>query len=439
MALNSSSFIPSVSLAEYHYELPADRIATHPLAERDSSRLLVCALAGGAIGHRTFTDLPSLLPRDAMLIINSTRVVRARIIMQRRSGGRVEIFLLEPLLPSSDPARALIAQGESTWVCMVGGARKLAREGELRGRAMMDDGVELELSASLAGEHPDGFLVRFVWSPATLSFAEVLETVGRIPLPPYIKRDVTGDDAATYQTVYAREEGAVAAPTAGLHFTPALLGSLAARGVAIEQVALHVGAGTFKQVKGEVAAHEMHQERISVARASLGAIIAHARRRETSACAPFVLVGTTSLRTMESLYWFGVKLIAGDHPGGDELLVEQWDPYRLAAQVGEEHLPSQAEALGAVERWLLERDLPAVAGRTGIMIVPGYRFRVCDALITNFHQPESTLILLVGALLGRDLWRHVYDTALAGGYRFLSYGDACLFIRGRFGDDFPSP
>jgi S-adenosylmethionine:tRNA ribosyltransferase-isomerase len=430
---NPRSVVPPVSLAEYHYDLPDSRIATHPLPERDRSRLLVTDVAAGAISHHIFSDLPSLIPADAMLVVNSTRVVRARIIMQRRTGGRVEIFLLEPVEPSNDPARALAAHGESIWACMVGGARKLAKEGELRGSFAAPDGGEIELRASLAGEHPEGFLIRFRWSPEALSFAELLEAAGKIPLPPYIKRDATDEDAGTYQTVYAREEGAVAAPTAGLHFTPAVLDALERRGVKIERVALHVGAGTFKQVKGEVAEHEMHQERIVVARDTLAALIDHAERRERSMSSPFVLVGTTSLRTMESLYWLGARLIAGEKVEG-ELLVEQWDPYRLTDELGEARLPSPADALRAVERWRASHGMGAVGGRTGIMIVPGYRFMICDALITNFHQPGSTLILLVGALLGHDLWRRVYRTALEEGYRFLSYGDACLFVRERFGE-----
>jgi len=428
-----ASYIPRVSLDEYSYTLPPDRIAEHPLPERDRSRLLVCSVAEGRIEHHIFRDLPALISSDAMMVLNETRVVRARIVMQRPTGGRVELFLLEPVEPSPDPALALAAAGDAVWICMVGGARKFAREGELHGR-FVHDGVELALRASLLGRQGEGFLVRFQWEPAGLGMGDVLEIVGRIPLPPYIKREATDDDARTYQTVYARREGAVAAPTAGLHFTPELIGELRAKGVRMERVALHVGAGTFKQVKGDVTEHEMHQERIAVSGNTLAALREHAHLRENSGGHPFVVVGTTSIRTLESLYWFGARLLLGDcSPDSDELLVEQWDPYRLASQ--HERLPSLPESLDAVERWRTGRSPGTVTGRTGIIIVPGYRFRCCDALITNFHQPGSTLILLVGALLGHDLWHRVYEEALATGYRFLSYGDSSLLaLNGRIFD-----
>lgn len=419
-----AAYIPSVSLADYSYDLPDDRIAPFPLQQRDASRLLVCDVRDGSINHRSFGDLPSLIPSDALLVLNDTRVVRARIVMYRPTGGRIEIFLLDPVEPSHDPAIALTAQGEAVWSCMIGGARKLVAEGELH--SQFGDGGTF--SATVESRVDDGFRVRFRWTPESLTLAEVLEEVGRVPLPPYIKRDATADDAATYQTVYAEQEGAVAAPTAGLHFTPTTLDVLRERGVRIERVTLHVGAGTFKQVKDEdVAGHQMHQERIAVTSATLAAMIAHAERRERSYAAPFVIVGTTSLRTVESLYWFGAGLIFGDVVEGAELVVEQWDPYRLTAEM--DALPTLVEALYAVDRWRDDRE--SVSGRTRILIVPGYEFRCCDALITNFHQPGSTLILLVGALLGRELWRRVYREALAEGYRFLSYGDSSLLIRGR--------
>jgi S-adenosylmethionine:tRNA ribosyltransferase-isomerase len=419
-----ASYIPSVSLSDYSYDLPESRIAPFPLAERDTSRLLVCDIPSGRIDHRTFSELPSLIPSDAMLILNDTRVVRARIVMHRPTGGRVEIFLLDPLEPSHDPALALAAHGECIWSCMIGGARKVAGGGGLHG-TFGEDG---EFSATVEGRVEDGFRVRFKWRPESLTFAEVLEAVGRIPLRPYIKRDETDADDVTYQTVYAEQEGAVAAPTAGLHFTPTTLSSLTSKGVQITRVTLHVGAGTFKQVKGDdVTAHQMHQERIAVSAGTLGAMIAHAKRRRDSLSSPFVIVGTTSLRTLESLYWFGARLLAHDDVGEDELVVEQWDPYRLSR----EHLPDLVDALVAVDHWRGDRD--AVTGRTRILIVPGYEFRCCDALVTNFHQPGSTLILLVGALLGHSLWKRVYDEALANGYRFLSYGDSSLLVRGRMG------
>jgi S-adenosylmethionine:tRNA ribosyltransferase-isomerase len=423
--------LPHVSLRDFHYDLPEDRIATFPLAERDSSRLLVCDVRSARIDHHTFSDLPSLIPSDAMLVMNDTRVVRARIVMRKETGGRIEFFLLEPAGPSRDPAVALAARGTSTWTCMIGGARKI-RSGDRLEAVVLRDAAELSLRVTVLGEDAGGgYRVAFAWTPDDASFAELLETIGTVPLPPYIKRATSPGDAEGYQTVYATNEGAVAAPTAGLHFTRKVLAELEAKGVAQERVTLHVGAGTFRPVKGErIEEHRMHEERIVIARGTLDHLRRHAALRAASAGHPFVPVGTTTLRTLESLYWFGVRIIAGEVTEGEDLLAAQWDPYRLERKLAGR--PDPSEALDAVEEWRRAHDLDTIAGRTGLLIVPGYRFAFCDALITNFHQPGSTLILLVGALLGRELWRQVYDQALANGYRFLSYGDSSLLIAGRF-------
>lgn len=415
--------IPSVSMADFEYDLPAERIAAYPLRERDASRLLVCHAQSHVIEHRTFADLPSLLPHDAMLVVNDTRVVRARIVVHKQTGGRVEFFLLDPVEPSIDPAIALGAHGETTWRCLVGGARKLRGAGSMQHRLGSGD----VLTTEIAGEDEDGFLVRFRWS-GDRSFAEVLEAAGRVPLPPYIKRDPEATDVADYQTVYAEFAGSVAAPTAGLHFTTRVLERIVEKGIRIARLTLHVGAGTFRQVKSSDARlHEMHQERISVSSHALEQLIAHAHRRSTSAGSPFVVVGTTSLRTLESLYWFGVRLLAHDGADSlDELFVDQWDSYRLEQTIDD--LPKVSDALESINAWRRARGAERIEGTTRIMIVPGYRARVCDALITNFHQPGSTLILLVGALLGRNLWREVYDNALVSGCRFLSFGDSSLLI-----------
>jgi S-adenosylmethionine:tRNA ribosyltransferase-isomerase len=407
-------------MADFHYDLPSDRIAAYPLLERDRSRLLVCSVESDSITHRTFRDLPDLLPDDALIVVNDTRVVRARIVMQKPTGGRVEFFLLEPLAPSHDPAITLAAHGTSTWRCLIGGARRVRSIGTIEQTLPSGD----RLSAELVGEDGEGFCVRFAWSGDS-SFSELLESAGRVPLPPYIKRDAEERDAETYQTVYAELAGSVAAPTAGLHFTPRILDELREKGIVMARLTLHVGAGTFRQVKGEDAAeHDMHQERISVRATTLEKLIDHARLRRERPHAPIVIVGTTSLRTIESLYWFGVRLAVGE--SFEELCVEQWDPYRLEAQGRD--LPDLVESLERVDAWRRERGLEHVEGSTRIMIVPGYRVRACDALLTNFHQPGSTLVLLVGALLGRDLWRRVYDAALADGYRFLSYGDSSMLV-----------
>ena len=411
-------------MSDFDYDLPADRIAAYPLARRDRSRLLVCDASSGGIEHRVFADLSTLLPDDTLLVVNDTRVVRARIVVKKPSGGRIEFFLLEPTAPSIDPAIALSTTQSTTWRCLIGGARRARATGAIT--QTLPGGTVL--SAEIVGEDEEGFIVTFSWTGA-LSFSEILEDAGQVPLPPYIKREADATDAQSYQTVYAALEGSVAAPTAGLHFTPELLASLESRGISIARVTLHVGAGTFRQVKSQRAGdHEMHQERISIDEATLATLIEHARRRRDSSGSPFVVVGTTSLRTLESLYWFGVRLMAGEctEEKSDELQVEQWDPYRLEQL--RVNLPPADEALAIVDAWRHARGLRRIEGVTRIMIVPGYRTRMCDALITNFHQPASTLILLVGALLGRDLWKRAYDEALVRGYRFLSYGDSSLLV-----------
>lgn len=416
----------------FHYHLPDDRIALRPLAERDGSKLLVCDVRDSSISHRTFRDLPFLLPNDALLVLNDTRVVRARIVMRKPTGGRVEFFLLEPIAPSHDPAIALAAQGEATWNCMVGGARRLRQGSSVEGRFLMN-GEEFQLVATILDSVPDGRAVRFEWFPVEVSFADLLDAAGSIPLPPYIHRPADETDSETYQTVYAQQSGAVAAPTAGLHFTDQTFAQLQQRGIQTAQVTLHVGAGTFKQVKGEVAEHDMHEEQISITTQALRLLIEQGKRQQKSENAPFVMVGTTSLRTVESLYWFGVRLLRndGDARASQELSVAQWDPYRLMET--NPNLPLPDEAFSAVDQWRSQQQKERITGRTKILIVPGYQFRACDVLITNFHQPGSTLILLVGAFLGQTLWQNVYKTALQEGYRFLSYGDSSLLIRGRCG------
>lgn len=416
----------------FDYHLPEDRIAVRPLAQRDGSKLLLCDARNGSVAHHTFRQLPALLPADSLLVMNDTRVVRARIVMRKPTGGRVEFFLLEPVAPSHDPAITLAACGMATWNCMVGGARRL-RQGVLVEGTFLMEGKEVQLSATLLGPAPDGFAVRFQWSPAGLPFADLLDAAGSIPLPPYIHRPADESDSESYQTVYAQQSGAVAAPTAGLHFTNQIFAELQRRGIQTARVTLHVGAGTFKQVKGEIGEHDMHEERIAVAAGMMRALIEQGKRQRESVGAPFVMVGTTSLRTVESLYWFGVRLLRndGDARGASELSVAQWDPYRLAES--DPALPLPDEAFAAVEGWRSSQQMEAVTGRTKILIVPGYRFRACDALVTNFHQPGSTLILLVGAFLGHDLWQQVYQAALREGYRFLSYGDSSLLIQGRCG------
>jgi S-adenosylmethionine:tRNA ribosyltransferase-isomerase len=421
-ALASLLFMPTplpptaphqLRIQDFHYDLPAGRIAPEPLPDRAASRLLVSR--AGVLSDKIFRDLPGELPADSLLIFNDTQVVRARLLAHRPSGGAVELFCLEPVAPHRALELALQQTAAATWRCLVGNGRRwksgpVTLEFSFAGQPAT---LWAERQATEAGGES---LIDFRWEPSSLPFAEVLRAAGHLPLPPYLHRPDTAIDAVRYQTVYAAHEGAVAAPTAGLHFTPELLHELAQRGVATGQVTLHVGAGTFQPVKADTMAdHPMHAEPIIVQASMLRQLLAHRPR-------PVIAVGTTSLRTLESLYWLGAALVR--QPTQLDLTVSQWQPY-------EEILPDVAPgtALQALLTHLEATGSDALEASTRLLIAPGYRFRLVQGLITNFHQPESTLLLLVAALLGPD-WRAVYEHALAHGYRFLSYGDSSLLLPG---------
>ncbi len=403
-------------IQDFHYELPADRIAPEPLPDRAASRLLVSR--AGVITDKTFRDLPGELPADSLLIFNDTRVVRARLLARRPTGGAVELFCLEPVAPHRTLELALQQTGACTWRCLVGNGRRWKS-----GPVTLDftfAGQSATLWAERQATETGGeSLIDFRWEPASLPFAEVLRAAGHLPLPPYIHRPDTATDAVRYQTVYAAHEGAVAAPTAGLHFTPEVLADLAARGIASGYVTLHVGAGTFQPVKAETMAdHPMHAEPIIVQASLLRQLLAHRSR-------PVIAVGTTSLRTLESLYWLGAALARQPAAPGTDLRVEQWQPY-AALPPGEAEITPEA-ALQALLDYLDASGSAAIEASTQLLIAPGYRFRLVRGLITNFHQPESTLLLLIAALLGLG-WRTVYEHAILHGYRFLSYGDSSLLL-----------
>ncbi|MVN78456.1 S-adenosylmethionine:tRNA ribosyltransferase-isomerase [Hymenobacter sp. HMF4947] len=401
-------------IQDFHYHLPAERIAPEPLADRAASRLLVSR--AGVISDKTFRDLPGELPTDSLLIFNNTRVVRARLLAKRPTGGAVELFCLEPVAPHRALELALQQTESCTWRCLVGNGRRW-KEGPVS-LAFSFAGQPATLWAERQAAEAGGeSLIDFRWQPASLPFAEVLRAAGHLPLPPYLHRPDTATDAVRYQTVYAAHEGAVAAPTAGLHFTPEIIAELAARGIATGHVTLHVGAGTFQPVKAEAMAdHPMHSEPIIVQASLLQQLLAHQPR-------PVMAVGTTSLRTLESLYWLGAALLQNPGTTPAELEVSQWQPYADGLA------PTPSEALQALLAYLDATGSAAIEARTRLLIAPGYRFRLVQGLITNFHQPESTLLLLVAALLGPG-WRAVYDHALAHGYRFLSYGDSSLLLPG---------
>ncbi len=390
----------------FTYELPAERIAQRPLAERDQAKLLV--FRDGAIRDEHFRDLADHLPEGTLLVLNDTRVVKARIVFHRSTGARIECMVLEP--EARRPMEQALQDREGTrWWCMVGNAKRWI--GEQLGIGEAPERLLAERKELRNGEH----LVEFTWADGS-TFAEMLARHGDVPLPPYMKRGAEPGDVARYNTVFGAHDGSVAAPTASLHFTPSVLRSLEKKRIETTKVTLHVGAGTFLPVKAErMDGHPMHSEQVRIPRTTVE------RLRDAVGKSSIVPVGTTALRTIESLCWFGDDLVEGRVAG--EMSVGQWRPYENTAQ-------DTKASLEAVLRWMDEQGVDEVAGRTALMIAPGYRFRLADGLVTNFHQPGSTLLLLVAALLGED-WRKVYDHALAADYRFLSYGDGSLLWRAR--------
>jgi S-adenosylmethionine:tRNA ribosyltransferase-isomerase len=393
-----------ISIADYTYDLPTDQIAHHPLAERDASRLLIDR--GGVITEDIYRHIAGHLPEDSLLVFNNTRVVEARIEFRKPTGARVEIFCLEPPPDYGGIANALAQTGQVHWHCLIGGASKW-KHGQVL-RKELPDGLVLE--ARYLERQGDSFLISLSWTPAELSFGELLHKAGFIPLPPYIHREADAEDSQRYQTIYARQDGSVAAPTAGLHFTRAIFESLQLRNIRHRFVTLHVGAGTFLPVKSAtLGGHTMHIEFIDVSREFILEL------RETLAAGkPVIAVGTTSTRTLESLYWLGV--------GSDDLVVRQWDAY------GEQgHGVTAVEALGRLLARMQQRGMERLVTTTQLLISPGYKWKIVSALVTNFHQPESTLLLLIASFIGED-WRKVYDHALKNGFRFLSYGDGCLLF-----------
>ncbi len=405
--------VPDIRIDDYVYELPASLIADYPLAQRDQSKLLISR--NGQLSESRFHQIDQFLDPDSMLIMNNTRVVQARLLFAKPSGARVEIFCLEPLYPVADMERALSQGPAVEWKCLVGQAKKW-KSGKLS-----HENQEVTFWAELIEKTDDHYRIRFSWKPDHLSFGQVLELAGHTPLPPYIKRAAELTDRQTYQTVYARARGSVAAPTAGLHFTEELFKKLRQKGLSCHALTLHVGAGTFKPVSTEtIGRHQMHQEQFHAGRPLIEAIANHD--------GPLVAVGTTSMRTLESLYWTGVRLLAGDVPASGYVHLTQWFPYSWDGVV-----PSRAEAMRSILDWLDREGLDGVHGETSLIIVPGYRFHVVDTLITNFHQPRSTLLLLVAAFTG-PIWKDAYQYALDNGFRFLSYGDSCLFFKGGHAD-----
>lgn len=401
------SGVKDISIEEYDYPLPEERIAKYPLPERDASNLLV--LKDNKIKKSQFKHIGDFLPQDALLVFNETKVIRARLQFHKATGSRIEIFCLEP---EKDYQVAFSATSPVRWKCLIGNSKRW-KEG-LLSMELTVGGKPVVLSAERIFQNDQYAEIEFSWTPATLPFASVLEAAGEIPLPPYLHRDAEPDDRDRYQTVFARYDGSVAAPTAGLHFTQPLIAALRDQGFAFDEVTLHVGAGTFKPVATDtIGEHAMHSETIVVRKSLMQNLISHFGK-------PIIPVGTTSTRTLESLYWIGVML-KEQGMALRPLHVEQWFPY-------EDHAPlSAAEALQNIVDYLDEHGLTRLEASTALMIAPSYKMRVITGLITNFHQPKSTLLLLVSALIG-ERWKDCYRFALDNGFRFLSYGDSCLFL-----------
>jgi S-adenosylmethionine:tRNA ribosyltransferase-isomerase len=398
-----------IKIADYDYPLPDERIAKYPLAQRDTSKLLV--YRKGEVNEEKFTSLPSLLPSNSLMVFNNTKVIQARMHFHKTTGALIEIFCLEPAAPV-DYALNFQQKEKCSWLCMIGNLKKwkegnLAREIEVKGQS-------ITLTATRGERHGNSHWIDFAWNNSSINFADILEVFGELPIPPYLNRKTEEKDKQTYQTVYSKIKGSVAAPTAGLHFTDQVLNDLSTHNIACEEVTLHVGAGTFKPVKSEaIKEHEMHTEHIVVSRHLLQQLLAYD--------AQVTAVGTTSVRTLESLYYLGIMLHKHSDLEEKELHVTQWQPYENEIQL------SPIEALQEVANYLDRNDLELLHASTQIIIAPGYHYKIVKRIVTNFHQPKSTLLLLVSAFVKGD-WRKIYDYALAHDFRFLSYGDSSLLM-----------
>ena len=404
-----------IQISDYNYELPDERIAKFPKEQRDHSKLLL--YRQGEVGEDVFYNLPKYLPKGALMVMNNTRVIQARLHFRKsnekgeNTGALIEIFLLEPAQPA-DYEQMFQTTERCAWLCLVGNLKKW-KEGALVRRITIKD-EEIEVRATRRGEHGTSQWIDFEWS-GLVSFAEILDAMGELPIPPYLNRETQESDLSTYQTVYSKIKGSVAAPTAGLHFTDAVLNELDASGIEREELTLHVGAGTFRPVKSAtIGEHEMHTEYIAVRRHTIERLIAH------EGCA--IAVGTTSVRTLESLYYMGLKVLRNPDIKEEDLHVSQWEPYNVQRSTFNVQC-----VLQALLDWMIRHELTVLHSSTQIIIAPGYDYHLVKMLITNFHQPQSTLLLLVSAFVKGD-WHKIYDYALSHDFRFLSYGDSSLLI-----------
>ena len=399
-----------IHISDYNYPLPDDRIAKYPLAQRDQSKLLV--YHHGEVSQDRFCNLTKYLPQHALMVFNNTRVIQARMHFHKSTGALIEIFLLEPAVPA-DYEQMFQTQASCSWLCLVGNLKKW-KSGPLS-RTVIVKGQSVTVTACRQGEQGTSHLVEFRWT-AGVPFADIIDVMGELPIPPYLNRATEESDKTTYQTVYSKIKGSVAAPTAGLHFTPEVLSAVDNHCIDREELTLHVGAGTFRPVKStDIGGHTMHTEYVAVRRQTLQKLLDHHCQA--------IAVGTTSVRTLESLYYMGLKTLRNPDIDEASLHVNQWEPYE---ESGAEPVAS-ADAIRALLEWMDHRQMTVLHSSTQIIIAPGYEYKIVKMLITNFHQPQSTLLLLVSAFVHGD-WHRIYDYALDNGFRFLSYGDSSLLI-----------
>ncbi len=407
----TKSEVQSIRISEYNYNLPEFRIPKYPLSKRNNSKLLI--YKDGNISSKPFNSISSIIPEGSLVVFNNTRVIHARLFFKKPTGSVIEVFCLSPNTPH-DYQINFQQRKSVVWNCMIGNAKRWKNDSLYV--TISIDGVDVILAAKKISKTENDTQVEFTWDNDNFSFSELLDAVGNLPIPPYLNREAEPDDDETYQTVYSKVEGSVAAPTAGLHFTPEVMSDLQNKNIQIEYLTLHVGAGTFKPVKSEtILEHQMHSEFISVSRQLVLSLLNNIDR--------IVVVGTTSMRTIESLYYIGKQII--DNPGKrfSRFYVSQWEPYE------EVNLASPAESLEAIIQYLDEFNEAAIYAETEIIIVPGYTFHFPSAIVTNFHQPKSTLLLLISAFVG-EAWRDIYNFALDNEFRFLSYGDSSILFKG---------
>lgn len=398
-----------IHIQDYNYNLPDDRIAKYPLTKRDNSKLLV--YKNEKITDTVFSNINNFLPENCLMVFNNTKVIQARLHFQKTTGAQIEIFCLEPCIPN-DYQLNFQQTEKCSWVCLIGNLKKW-KEGSLTRQINVNEQI-VNFTATRTRSHGDAHVIDFEWDNQGVTFSELLDAVGELPIPPYLNRATEEQDKQTYQTVYSKIDGSVAAPTAGLHFTPEVMKSLKEQGMKLAEVTLHVGAGTFRPVKSdEIGDHVMHSEFISVQKSFIEELIRFEGK--------VIAVGTTSVRTLESLYYIGVSL---ESEKQSHLHVSQWMPYNDA-----NNRLSKKDALKNILAYLEANSLSTLIADTQIIIAPGYEFKIVDGIVTNFHQPQSTLLLLVSAFLGNNNWKNIYEHALSSDYRFLSYGDSSLLLK----------